>query len=219
MSLSGNRLAARPQQLSVQASPVALAFPPGATINGSFVLSNPSTNYFDPDQVAASGGFFSVPSGVGNSAGPNNVAIKDDTAPEFATVVVPVAGCAFDISVDVTRAGLVTYSVQFQRSPSCDNYLASPAITLVSPAFSGCSLRELPGSTFPAQGGGNYNNTVTGRLQGDAVSLTAEYLSYNAQSGLDSTSLSASWQLEGCPAVRTQARGHYSNSEHNVCHV
>jgi len=203
--LSGNRLAAaaRPQQLSVQAPPVALAFPAGATINGSFVLINPSTNLFDPAQAATSGGSFIVPSGAGNSASPNNVVIRDGTGttPEFATIAVPAAGCAFDITVDVTPAGLVMYSVQFQQSPACDNVLVNPAITLVSAAFSGCSLTAGP-STFPEQGGGNLNNAVTGRLQGNALSLTAAFLSYNALSGLDSTSLTATWQLEGCPAVR-----------------
>ena len=89
-------------------------------------------------------------------------------------------------------------------------------ITLTSAAFSGCTLTPVS-STFPGQGqdpaagGINLDNTVTVTgSQGSTFSLTAEYLSYDTSFPKDKTSLTASWRLEGCPAVRQLASSHDS---------
>jgi hypothetical protein len=141
-----------------------------------------------------------VPSGAGNFGSPNNVVINDTAGPEFETIVFPFGGtCDKTVaSVDVTSAGLVTYKVQFPNAPSCDFGFYSPAITLTSAAFSGCSLKLLS-SNFPQQGQGVADCTVTGSLDGNTLSLTAKNLVYV----YDQRSLNASWRLEGCPAVRS----------------
>jgi hypothetical protein len=88
---------------------------------------------------------------------------------------------------------------------------ANPVITLISAAFSGCNLTPVS-STFPGQGqdppigSRDYNNTVTGSLQGSTLSLTAEWLTYFFPDfPNDMPSLNASWGLEGCPSVRQLA--------------
>jgi hypothetical protein len=101
--------------------------------------------------------------------------------------------------VNITSAGLVTYSVEF--APCRGFYFVSdenPVITLVSAAFSGCSLTAGP-SNFQNQGnmGMDFNNTVTASLVGSTLSLAAEWLSLG--SFTDSNFLTASWQLENCP--------------------
>ena len=176
-------------------------------MNGSFTIDGTTSNLFDPLAAAQSSGLFSVPAGAGNVVSANNVAINDTSGPEFVTIIFPADCPNTTASVDVTSAGLVTYDVQFG---TCSIVLSELAITLTSAAFSGCKLTPVS-STFPGQGqgtlaGGPFNNTVTGSLQGSTLSLTAEYLTYifipqGFPGPKDNTSLTASWRLEGCPAV------------------
>jgi hypothetical protein len=91
----------------------------------------------------------------------------------------------------------VAYSVEFGKG-CVGTVFNDLLITLVSAAFSGCSLTAGP-SNFPLQGiSYGRNNTVTGSLVGNVLSLAAEWLSFNPSVSSDSTSLTASWQLQ-CP--------------------
>jgi hypothetical protein len=179
-------------------------------MNGSFTANYFQTcNLFDP----ALSNELIVPAGAGNSVSANNVAINDTSGPEFVTILFPTFCYNTTASVDVTSAGLVTYDVQFG---TCTIGVSGPVITLTSAAFSGCTLTPVS-STFPGQGqdingqgGGPYNNIVTGSLQGSTLSLTAEYLIYDTSFTNDKTSLTASWRLEGCPAVRPLGSSHDS---------
>lgn len=172
--------------------------PAGTTITGSFSTSTPfyTINMFDPAQAATTEGLISVPSRPGNRASSNAVSLNDGVA-EFETTIGD-NFCASRVSVDVTAAGLVTYAVRFV-SPFCNWGLESPVITLASPAFSGCSLAAVT-STFAAQGrsGGpkKYDNSVTGSVEGNVLTLKAPWLSFREGYAADRASLSAAWQLD-----------------------
>jgi hypothetical protein len=166
-------------------------------VNGTFKIPGVSPNLFDVTQSTQSSTPFAVPSWAGNSVSPDNVVISDSTAPEFATVLNPGLSCETAANVSITRAGLVTYSVEF--TGDCRRRANDPLITLVSDAFSGCSLTAGP-SNFPQQGNdGEFNNTVTGSLVDNTLILAAKVLSFNEQDPDEQTSLTASWQLEDCP--------------------
>lgn len=93
-------------------------FPPGTTIDGSFTLEvelgrssrELSRNLFDPTQADESVPEFEVPAGAGNSVSPNNVVVTA-AGTEFATTLKPATEAETRVAVDVTPAGLVTYSV------------------------------------------------------------------------------------------------------------
>lgn len=142
-----------------------------------------------------SGGVFEVPAGAGNSVSANNVEITDASGPEFASNIRPGTCLAANTSVDVTRSGRVTYTVQFVTSGSCNSVLEDPLITLTSAAFSGCSLTAPPGSTFPTTPD---DSSVEGSVRGDILTLSAALLSHAA---VNPPLYTASWQLSGCPEV------------------
>jgi hypothetical protein len=198
----------------VQAS-TGLVFPAGSSINGNFTMpvlgvggidtGTRSSNLFDPAQASNTIYPFVVPAGSGNINGPDNVTISNTASPEFATNIGPNSCSDVTVSVDVTTQGRINYTVQWVGCENTGTIYFDTVITINSAAFSGCSLRELS-STFPGQGdltGGQFlDNNVTGSLQGSTLSLTAPVMSYyNGPVYTNSTFLTASWQLEDCPAV------------------
>jgi hypothetical protein len=81
----------------------------------------------------------------------------------------------------------------------CNMGVAGPVTTLVSAAFTGCSLATLPGSTFPD----SEFNTVTVTLVTDTLTLTALVL--DVEAGVSQSPYTASWQLRDCPAASAVA--------------
>lgn len=186
------------------------SFPPGTTINGSFVVLlpadlAPSPNLFDPDKASPNSNPstttpFSIPTGYGNSKSSNNVEIKDNEAAEFATIINP-QYCPIKVSVDVTTGRNISLSMELLGG-SCSFLRKLPWVTLTSDAFTGCQLTLLS-NNFPT--GGPYNQTPVGTVQSNTVQLRANDLLPPAVD-----SLRASWQLSNCPEVSSADLLHLS---------
>jgi hypothetical protein len=123
-------------------------------------VGSDNVNYFDPAQEGKGNFVFTVPEGSANINGSAGITIG---AGPFVTILSDPCKSETTVSVDVSRTGLVTYSVQ-PTAPTCWTPRPTAVTTLSINGLASCRLTN-GSSTFPTP--------VMGALvPGDALQLT-----------------------------------------------